>query len=173
MLLGRIVKKSSLWHSGCTALIDLRVVMLLLWMELLKVRAIRRFWQVCQRLPPFFAAVFSMDGLGSAEGRILIWGKARRILLSSVPPLARHLQARYSVAGGCTSCGTSCKILFQCPHWDDNSFLCSVYEDRPNICRLFPITPADIRDRDIVARLNGESTGCGFTFSNRPRNDIE
>jgi hypothetical protein len=66
------------------------------------------------------------------------------------------------MSGGCNRCGSSCKLLFQCPHWDDDSKLCSVYEDRPNICRLFPITPGDLRDRNLVAK-----SPCGFTFHKR------
>jgi hypothetical protein len=121
-----------------------------------------RFYHVLQRVPPFFAAVFSTRGLLSHEGRILIWGKFRRIMISFFPPLARYLQKKYGLAGGCSHCSASCKLLFQCPHWDDKSSRCSVYEDRPNICRFFPITPADLRDRNLVQK----GTRCGFRFMN-------
>lgn len=108
------------------------------------------------------------------------------------PPLARYMQKRYGISGGCNSCGASCNLMFQCPHWSAESRLCTVYEDRPNICRLFPITPGDIRDRSIAQK----NIPCGFQFSgtrkeakapgasikgipalavpsNTPRNDIE
>jgi len=123
-------------------------------------RTLRRIWLIWERTPPFLIAMFSMRGLGSAAGRQLILGKFRRFAISAVPPLARHLQKHYQLTGGCVSCGASCKLLFQCPHWDDQSHLCSVYEDRPTVCRLFPITPGDIRDRDLVLK----ETRCGFTF---------
>jgi hypothetical protein len=127
---------------------------------LLKVRAFRRFWQLMERTWPFLLVFFSSRGMGSAEGRQLIWGKLRRVIISTCPPLARYLQKQYKLSGGCQGCGASCNLLFQCPHWDENSNLCTVYEDRPNICRLFPITPADIRDRNLVSR----KIPCGYVF---------
>src|SRR4051812_7515563 len=113
-----------------------------------RIGPLRRAWLVLERIPPFAASAFSINGLGSADGRTLVWGKVRRIFLSMVPPLSRFLQKKYRLDGDCNRCGTSCKLLFKCPHWDDGSKLCSVYEDRPNICRLFPITPSDIRERN-------------------------
>ena len=121
----------------------------------------RRLWFMGQTVPPFLVAALSSKGLITKEGRQLIRGKARRIFLSMIPPLSRHLQRKYGLQGSCSNCGASCKLLFQCPHWDKNTRLCSIYEDRPNICRLFPITPADIRDRHIAAE---RKTECGFDF---------
>jgi len=121
----------------------------------------RRSFYNLERFPPFFKACLSPEGLKTPKGRKLIWGKFRRLCLSLCPPLCRHLQSKHHLTGGCVSCGASCKLLFQCPHWDDQSHLCGVYEDRPNICRYFPITPADIEDRNLV--LPG--TSCGFKFS--------
>jgi len=135
---------------------------------LLKIRALRRIWYVLQIIPHFFSITFSGEGLGSEDGRTLIWGKIRRAFISLFPPLARSLQKQHGLTGGCRSCGASCQLLFQCPHWDDRSQLCSIYHDRPTICRLYPITPADIRDRDIVLKKRP----CGFRFaerSNSPR----
>ena len=157
-------KEEGPWHTGCSFLVKSRVLMLAAFLEILRIRPIRRTVYAWQYSRLFFAAVFSSEGLASHEGRILIWGKVRRMFLGCVPPLARHLQSKYKLSGGCTSCGSSCQILFQCPYWNDQSNLCSIYEDRPGICRLFPITPADIRDRNIVS---GQSGGCGFDFSKR------
>lgn len=126
-----------------------------------KVGVLRRFFFLVERTVPFLVISFSSRGLLHPDGRLLIWGKFRRLVLSSVPPLARLLQKHHGLTGGCQSCGASCQLLFQCPHWDNRSHLCSVYEDRPNICRLFPITPADIRDRSLV----NQEVGCGFAFA--------
>jgi len=126
----------------------------------MRFRALRKMWHVYERAIPFMAAVFSSRGLGSKEGRTLIRGKARRIAISFFPSYARHLQRKHGLTGGCTSCGASCNLLFRCPHWDSASHLCTVYEDRPNICKLFPITPADIKDRAIVLK----DQPCGFEF---------
>lgn len=127
----------------------------------LKFYWIRRSVYNMERFPPFFRACLSPEGLPSSKGRKLIWGKIRRSVLSLCPPLCRYLQKKYQLSGGCVSCGASCKILFQCPHWDETSHLCGVYEDRPSICRLFPITPSDIKDRNWV---NSEKS-CGFKFA--------
>ena len=83
--------------------------------------------------------------------RTIIWGKIRRTMIGCVPGLALHLKRKHGLTGGCTSCGASCNLLFRCPHWDEESRLCSIYEDRPIVCRLFPITPSDLRDRDLAA----------------------
>src|SRR5450755_1027376 len=120
--------------------------------------AIRQLWRVA---PPFVTAFFSREGMLTREGRILIRGKFRRLLICSVPPLARHLRAHYGLQGGCNSCGASCNLLFRCPHWNTDSRLCIVYESRPRVCRMFPITPSDLRDRDLVLR----HTVCGFHFA--------
>ena len=111
-----------------------------------------------ERVPPFVSAAFSDRGLADPDGRSLIWGKFRRMLLSLIPPLARYLQKHYGLSGNCAQCGNSCRLLFQCPHLDASG-LCTVYDDRPSICRTFPITPADIRDRNIAA-----SGLCGYRF---------
>lgn len=137
------------------------------WKALLKIRPIRRFWHLMERVPPFLSAAFSPVGLASPAGRQLILGKFRRGFISFVPPLARWLQTKYGLKAGCSGCGASCRLLFQCPHWDAQSRLCSVYEDRPSICRLFPITPADIRDRDLVS----SKEECGFVFTRQTIKD--
>lgn len=131
----------------------------------LRARLPRKFWHLCERIPPFLAAAFSSRGLIHPEGRQLILGKFRRAFLSLSPALARRLQRHYGLVGGCTSCGASCNMLFRCPHWDAGSRLCTVYEDRPSICRTFPITPADLRDRAVANRHNP----CGFHFESDDR----
>jgi hypothetical protein len=93
-------------------------------------------------------------------GRAILRGKIRRMIICFVPGLALHLKRRYRVTGGCISCGASCNLLLKCPHWDENSRLCSIYDDRPLTCRLFPITPADLRDRDLASG----STRCGYSL---------
>lgn len=122
-------------------------------------RWFRQIVQFFERLVPFVQTSFSPKGLGSSGGRRLIVGKIRRILICMVPPLAEALQRKHGISNGCSGCGTSCNLLFRCPHWDSSTRLCTVYEDRPNVCKFFPITPADIRDRDLLS-----STPCGFKF---------
>jgi hypothetical protein len=120
--------------------------------------AIRHLWPVA---PRFVTAVFCRRGVITREGRLLILGKLRRLLICSIPPLARHLRAVYGLQGECNSCGASCNLLFRCPHWDRNSRLCTIYESRPGVCRMFPITPSDLRDRNLVL----PQTVCGLHFA--------
>jgi hypothetical protein len=93
--------------------------------------------------------------------RTILWGKMRRVIISCIPGLAVRLKRKHGLTGGCISCGTSCNLLFKCPHWDDQSRLCSIYEDRPVTCRLFPITPADLKDRDLASA----GKPCGYSFA--------
>ncbi len=124
-------------------------------------RLLIQVWHVVERSVPFFrVALFSRRGIASRDGRALIWGKLRRFVLSLSPGYAENLRKKYGLSGGCVSCGASCNLLFRCPHWDAKTHLCTVYENRPNICRVFPITPADIRDRNIVLK----DKPCGFSF---------
>ena len=93
--------------------------------------------------------------------RTILRGKIRRAAICCVPGLALRLKRRHRVTGGCNSCGASCNLLLKCPHWNETSRLCSIYDDRPMACRLFPITPADLRDRDLASR----GTRCGYSFA--------
>ncbi len=97
-------------------------------------------------------------------GRTLILGKLRRTLIVCVPGLAMQLKRRHALTGGCVSCGASCNLLLKCPHWDGASRLCSIYADRPLVCRLFPITPSDLEDRDLAAG----GSKCGYSFVTKP-----
>lgn len=53
--------------------------------------------------------------------------------------------------GSCARCGACCS---GCPFHDDKARACKVYRMRPDICRMFPLTPHDIRNVKT----------CGFRF---------
>jgi hypothetical protein len=106
------------------------------------------------------ALVVNPRVLWHAGQRAILWGKIRRALICLIPGLALHLKQKYGLAGGCVSCGTSCNLLFRCPHWNPSSHLCSIYDDRPMTCRQFPVTPADLRDRSLASG----TTDCGYRF---------
>ena len=130
-----------------------------------RIRFIRRtIYTIQYMIPCIRVTFFSIDGFYSKAGRTLIAGKFRRMFLSFFPSYAHKLQQKYGLSGGCRSCGASCNLLLQCPHWDTKSHLCSIYDDRPPACRLFPITPADVRDRDLVLKKEP----CGFAFQTPP-----
>lgn len=124
-------------------------------------RAFRRIRYGARYLRAFMWAIaVNPEAILRKTGRTIIRGKIRRAIICCVPGLALHLQREHGLTGGCISCGASCNLLFKCPHWDVESRLCSIYDDRPLTCRVFPITPSDIRDRDLAS----SSTPCGYSF---------
>ena len=99
------------------------------------------------------------------ESFALAWGKLRRAFLVTFRKglVEEKLQRR---RGACSRCGACCKLLFNCPAYDDSdgSPKCLVYNDRPGVCGLFPLDEKDLRERDIV--LPGKK--CGFYFEDAP-----
>jgi len=98
------------------------------------------------------------------------WGKLRRAFLIAFRR-ERVIEKLDRRRGACTRCGACCKILFQCPAYDDadGNPKCLIYNDRPGVCSLFPLDEKDLRDRDIV--MSGRR--CGFYFEDGPRPDGE
>ena len=105
-------------------------------------------------------ALLSRQGVWSRTGRTLLLGKLRRIAICAVPGLGEALRRHYKISGGCVRCGTSCNLLIRCPHWSVPTGLCTIYDDRPDVCRLFPIPPADLRDLALAR----SDTNCGYAF---------
>ena len=125
------------------------------------VRAFRRIRHLARYLHAFMRMILvDPEVIWRKTDRTIFWGKIRRVLIGCIPGLAFRLKRKHGLTGGCISCGASCNLLLQCPHWDEESRLCSIYDDRPITCRLFPITPSDIRDRDLASN----STTCGYSF---------
>ena len=125
-------------------------------------RTVRRIRHAVRYLHEFaWVIAVNPEVLWREPHRTIVWGKIRRTIICWVPGLASQLKRRHRVAGGCVSCGVSCNLLLQCPHWNEKSRLCSIYDDRPLTCRLFPITPSDLRDRDLASG----STRCGYAFA--------
>ena len=51
--------------------------------------------------------------------------------------------------GDCNRCGACCELVFKCPFlkkYSDGTSTCGIYENRPNLCRLFPIERRDIEE---------------------------
>jgi hypothetical protein len=103
-----------------------------------------------------------VDGRGTwtqKEHHMLIQlrGKVRRAVVGTM--LSEEDRAGIAGArqGECNRCGACCKILFTCPFLveDNGLFSCSVYDQRPPSCRLFPMVPADLREVDR----------CAFSFA--------
>ncbi len=71
----------------------------------------RRFLVIAKICRVFFAVLFTKKGLLSKDGRQQFRGKARRSMISLFPPLARRLQKKYGLTGGCTSCSTGMAVI--------------------------------------------------------------
>lgn len=93
------------------------------------------------------------------------WGKLRRLWLVAFAHRAVEEKLKRR-RGACNRCGACCKLLFQCPAYDesDGSPKCLIYNDRPGVCGLFPLDERDLRERDIVL----PEKKCGFFFSDAP-----
>ena len=92
----------------------------------------------------------------------LLWGKVRRWYLARFRPeyVRRSLARR---RGECRHSGACCHIAFSCPKHgptDHGTPGCTIYETRPQNCRVFPIDERDITDRDIMM----PDHACGFFF---------
>ena len=102
------------------------------------------------------------------QSAALFWGKIRRSFLVNF----RKKRVEEKLArrrGACTRCGACCKLLFNCPAYDDSDGnpKCLIYNDRPGVCGLFPLDEKDLRERDFV--MPGRK--CGFTFADTPNDN--
>jgi hypothetical protein len=99
------------------------------------------------------------------QSMALAWGKLRRAFLVTFRKgrVAKKLERR---RGACSRCGACCKLLFNCPAYDDadGNPKCLVYNDRPGVCGLFPLDEKDLRERDIIM----PAKKCGFWFEDPP-----
>jgi hypothetical protein len=99
------------------------------------------------------------------QSAAMAWGKVRRAFLIAFRK-KRVLEKLDRRRGACSRCGACCKILFDCPAYDDSdgSPKCLIYNDRPGVCGLFPLDEKDLKDRDIVM----PDKPCGFYFADAP-----
>lgn len=102
---------------------------------------------------------------GMRTAAVLLWGKVRRAFLVAFrkDAVTDSLSRR---RGACNRCGACCKLLFNCPAYDDSNGdpKCLIYNDRPGVCGLFPLDGRDLRDRDLV--MPGKK--CGYWFDETP-----
>ena len=88
-------------------------------------------------------------------------GKLRRFLRTNLRK-QEVIEALALRRGECNRCGACCEILYKCPFLkkeEDGTGTCSIYEDRPNACRYFPIDKRDLRE------VRGS---CSFYFIEKP-----
>jgi hypothetical protein len=60
--------------------------------------------------------------------------------------------------GECKGCGACCRSSFPCPflYEKDGKSLCSIHETKPDVCKIYPFTEAD-----VVPHTAGK---CGYYF---------
>jgi Fe-S-cluster containining protein len=69
--------------------------------------------------------------------------------------------------GDCNQCGKCCEILFRCPFLtriDEETSICSIYENRPKQCGSFPI------DERCLAEVGFD---CTYSFARLPQEEAE
>ena len=103
---------------------------------------------------------------------ILVWGKLRRAYRCFVHmDSVRKGHARRH--GECKRCGRCCFMVFRCPFYYMEAGVpaCRIHNNKPRVCRLFPIDERDLRDRDLVA----QKIPCGYSFdqSENPKAALE
>lgn len=97
-------------------------------------------------------SVSQLRRLAAEHSISLLWGKPRRLFHS----VFRRRQLAKSIArrhGECARCGACCRLGVTCSFYSEKNGLpsCSVHgKVRPPNCINFPISPADIADRDRV-----------------------
>jgi hypothetical protein len=92
-------------------------------------------------------------------------GKLRRFAIARVRE-KYVLRMQQDRMGECRRCGLCCRLLFKCPFLQglpDGTCSCSIHNQRPDNCRLFPIDERDLRERDSV---DGQ-VPCGYRFKHR------
>jgi len=64
--------------------------------------------------------------------------------------------------GECRRCGACCRLVHRCPFLQVNNGTakCAIHKLRPANCRVFPIDPRDLADRDRIR----PDDPCGFSF---------
>lgn len=96
-------------------------------------------------------------------------GKVRRFFRASI--YTRNNEELLSRRRGeCTRCGACCKILLRCPFLIEKPenapgdiYSCSIYGNRFNNCRIYPIVPQDLLEVEEE---------CGYTFV-EPNNSVQ
>ncbi len=89
-------------------------------------------------------------------------GKVRRWwLIHFRPGYVKKALARRR--GECTRLGTCCHLGYRCfflKHDENACAMCSIYEKRPQNCRIFPLDERDLRERDFLM----PDHPCGYYF---------
>ena len=103
----------------------------------------------------------STTELTTTEKLIHAWGKVRRFYYGIF--CQDYIERSHARRGGeCIRCGACCKLMFRCPHLEEDGDVssCRKHEIKWKNCRVFPIDEADLADRDIIS----PEVKCGYYF---------
>jgi len=95
--------------------------------------------------------------------RKMFGGKVRRFLMAHQREgrayIRRMLRRR---RGHCARCGVCCMLVHRCPFLRIERGLatCLIHALRPANCRIFPVDPQDLEERDLLA----PERPCGYSF---------
>lgn len=93
----------------------------------------------------------------------LVRGKFRRFRLAHTRRGRRYIQRMLQLRRGeCARCGACCRLAYRCQflRMEEDRAVCRIHSYRPANCRIFPVDPLDLADRDLVA----PDRACGFSF---------
>lgn len=92
--------------------------------------------------------------------RRMLQGKFRRFWLV-------HFRRRYVEevllprrTNTCQRTGACCQLGFGCPAFDKKNSLCKIHPYKPLSCKLYPITPEDLEERNLIY----PNKSCGYSF---------
>ena len=119
-----------------------------------------RFKDILQYGPPTAWNLLKMVFYPTALHRVMLRGKIRRFWLA-------YFRRRYVEEvllprrkSTCRHVGACCELGFGCPAFDAQNRLCKIHPHKPLNCKLFPITEADIRERNLLY----PQKSCGYSF---------
>ena len=102
------------------------------------------------------------QGIGKMRRFWLVWFRKAYV--------AQQVERRQ---GECNQCGNCCELLFKCPFLiksESGDTLCSIYENRPNNARHFPLTSGVCQKSISIARTRScKSNPIARPHSGTPR----
>lgn len=109
-------------------------------------------------------------GLTIRQKMKLVRGKVHRFYVGHFDKtfVARNLARR---KGECKRCGVCCQLLLRCAFAAEckEGVGCKIYTKRPVNCRVFPLHPRDLAERDLLM----PDQKCGYYFDEMNEDDGE
>lgn len=97
----------------------------------------------------------------------LFRGKFRRFRLAHTRRGREYIRRMERLRHGeCSRCGACCRLAYRCQflRMEGDVAACRFHNLRPANCRIFPLDPLDLADRDLVS----PDRPCGFSFRDEP-----